>query len=45
MDGAGSLSAPQVQLGERRVELRRADVGSDVVRRASVLGHEQPGSE
>lgn len=45
VDGTRSLSTSQVQLSQRCLELRHTYVGSDVIWRASVLGHEQPRSK
>lgn len=45
VDGTRSLSASQVQLSERCLELRHTYVGGDVIWRASILGHEQSRSE
>ena len=33
----------EVYISQRCVELRHRHVGSDVIRRAAILGHEQPG--
>lgn len=41
LDGSWGHRLQEVHLSQRRVELRHCHVGSDVVRRAAVLGHEQ----
>lgn len=45
LDGSGGNRLQEVHVGLGRVELRHRDVGGDVVWRAAILGHEQPGRE
>ena len=45
MDGSRGHILQEVHHGQRRVELRHRHVGGGVVRRETLLGHEQPGRE
>ena len=45
MDRPGGYRVQEVHLIQRRLELRHRHVGSDVVWRETLLGHEQSGRE